>query len=40
MMNLLHSPLPRAGRVAGGPIQETADNSPSPNPSRKREGNL
>ncbi|MGH6634215.1 MAG: class I tRNA ligase family protein, partial [Sphingopyxis sp.] len=34
------SPLPQAGGVGGGPVSEdgAADDMPSPNPSRKREG--
>src|SRR3546814_16148834 len=34
------SPLPLAGGVGGGPVSEDAagDDMPSPNPSRKREG--
>jgi len=36
----LSSPLPLAGGVGGGPTSApTSENSPTPNPSRKREGN-
>ncbi len=38
--DVLLSPLPLAGGAGGGPIAEMADNTPSPNPSRLREGNL
>lgn len=33
------SPLPLSGRVGGGPVMERSANTPSPSPSRKREGN-
>ena len=32
------SPLPPAGGAGGGPVAASSDNSPTPNPSRKREG--
>ena len=35
----LHSPLPLAGGAGGGPVAPGSD-TPSPNPSRKREGDL
>ncbi|MBP6362670.1 MAG: glycine--tRNA ligase subunit beta [Novosphingobium sp.] len=34
------SPLPLAGGVGGGPVGSPDDDRPSPNPSRKREGDL
>ena len=39
---VLSSPLPLAGGAWGGPVGQTAPpaNTPSPNPSRKREGDL
>ena len=34
------SPLPLAGGAGGGPVGDGAEDRPSPNPSRKREGDL
>jgi excinuclease ABC subunit A len=38
--DLVDSPLPPAGGAGGGPVTGEGTDMPSPNPSRKREGNL
>ncbi len=37
---VIHSPLPLAGGVGGGPVGSPSQDRPSPNPSRKREGDF